>query len=305
MKFLNYDNKNRLYNIMIFKGVIIIIIILGCQNGEFSEGRDHPTNKNIPDENNVNAIISDRKKGVSGIDTDKARRLRDTKLIDSIGTLRREENYIIGNVMDIEVRQNIHVLDGKYGQEKVYKRNGRYTYRYGRKGSGPGSITDPSVLSIKDNETRIVSRRKYLQVFNMKNDEPFDRFNIGLVSEDGCLLNDAIYLRGTDNNAKSTIQKYGLDGKLVERFGETYKSESFLVRDQLSDGTISCIQNSETIVSTFEYIPIIRGYGRLGDMRWISMINNLSYIDISETMSNQGTPAIQYDGSELYDKIIS
>jgi len=72
------------------------------------------------------------------------------RIIDSIGVMYGDSNYVFGSITDIARDQldNIYVLDRKRNCILVYSPMGEFIQQIGRYGEGPGEFNDPSQIVI-------------------------------------------------------------------------------------------------------------------------------------------------------------
>lgn len=82
-------------------------------------------------------------------DTAAATRVDEAQRIFSVGAPDGDERYLFGEIADVALSRGgdtVYVLDRMERHVKAFSREGRYLFRFGRRGKGPGEYEDPISL---------------------------------------------------------------------------------------------------------------------------------------------------------------
>jgi len=146
----------------------------------------------------------------------------------SIGVEEGDENYMLGGVADVEEDKegNIYVLDFKFRTIRKYDRYGKFIKNIGRKGQGPGEISQfPVDMAIGNGKiylllinTIIIYDKKgnYLNSFKLK---IFPKFILVDSKE-------RIILVETDRKTNRLFHVYNSEGKYLASFGKSFPAPS-------------------------------------------------------------------------------
>jgi hypothetical protein len=280
----------------------------------FADGTRHPTSVNIPARGSLAAFIpmKDELNGPGELRR-YARALRDARLLWTVGRMDGDQSQVFGNVEDIAVDEEgrLYVLDSRYNNVRIHDRAGAAVGVFGGPGRGPGELMSPEAIE-RDAQGRLVVADRFntLKVFERRGDrfESTRSIPVRFVPEDFCLLGDRIFVQGVRRDG-GVIHAFSATGDSVVSFGAPYRSENWLVRNQLSDGPIACNEPSSTVVAMFKYLPVIYGYGPGGEVKWVSQLADFRPIGITEEVEGEGTPVVAFspreDGHDLVAALMS
>jgi hypothetical protein len=83
-------------------------------------------------------------------DASRATVIGDEGRLFSLGAPDGDERYLFGEIADIALSPSgdtVYVLDRMERQTKAFSRDGRFLFRFGRKGKGPGEYNDPASIA--------------------------------------------------------------------------------------------------------------------------------------------------------------
>ena len=139
--------------------------------------------------------------------------------------------------------------------------------------------------------------RSKVKLFKIR-DSSFTHVNtipIEYSPEDVCIMNGYVYLQA--DHADGIIHKYAISGNYIDSFGEPYKADWWLVRNQLSDGMIACSKDAQAILTMRKYLPFIYAYSPTGKPLWTSKLHAYKQQKMTESYS-RGGPGLDFgDGS--------
>jgi hypothetical protein len=133
------------------KGTCVLLLLLGCTGDRATE--ESP--RALID--TVNGIERVRNLG-SGEDGPRLSWTVDTLGV-RIGVVEGEEEYVFGNITGVTVGRDrrIYVADGQALEIRVFSPEGRFQFRFGRAGEGPGEFRSVDGIRV-DNRGRVLAR---------------------------------------------------------------------------------------------------------------------------------------------------
>ncbi len=290
--------------------VVAVSALAACGEsaGETHQSVDktvHPTPENIPADSAVADIIE---MTIHPRNADKqlkryARRLRKAEAILRIGTATGERSEVIGKVQDIVGGTDgyIYVLDSRYNEIKVYDPNGRFVRAVGKPGRGPSEFMYPKKMTQTGTGALVVAgRESSAEIFEVVQTRPSQvpslkhagLLTLGGIPEGMCALGDTLYFRGAAPTG--IIHAYSEKTGHLQTFGKLYQSGSPFVQSQLSDGPIACQVDAQTLVTMFDWLPVVYAYAPTGKLKWKSMLSGFQPMKVVSTVNNKGRPSISY-----------
>jgi len=142
----------------------------------------------------------------------------------SIGVEEGDENYMLGGVADVEEDEegNIYVLDFKFRTIRKYDKYGKFIKNIGRKGGGPGEISQFPV------DMALGNGKIYLLLINTviiydKDGNYLDSFKLKIFPK-FILVNSQgrIILVETDRKTLKLFHIYNSEGEYLTSFGESF-----------------------------------------------------------------------------------
>lgn len=240
----------------------------------------HPTAENIPSDEAVDYVIPQRRPEGRSVLHVLARRLSEAEQIGSIGALEGTREEMIGKIADIATGADgtLYLLDARYNEVRIYDAKGAFVRAFGGPGQGPKAFMRPGVIT-RDRAGRLLvadQARGAFKLFERKGSSFVETETVSykMVQVDLCTLEGKLYLRGAKvgNVKRGSIHVYSASGELERSFGTVYKTDHPHVRLRLSEGTIACSEEAQTIVSTFHDLPTMYGYTPDGELKWTSKL---------------------------------
>ena len=252
----------------------------------------HPTAENIPDPDTLAHFITEADTVSTDPDMEAlAQRLRAAVPIDTIGALEGPRHYMLGEIVDagLNSRGELFVLDSEHRELFVYTSTGDYIMTIGRPGDGPGEFAYPEDLYI-DVQDRIyvADRRSRISVLTPTTASYTFSHLIALNFSPAsiCAVDDAVFVAGPMAGRDSNpIHAFAAsDGQYLSSLGQPYRTTSATVRQQLSEGKLSCPIGSSKLLYMYDVFPIIYGFEASGDFAWASSLDDYQGFEIVETV---------------------
>jgi hypothetical protein len=279
-----------------------------------SGARAHPDRGNLPDRGTLAAFIRiGDSLAVPGKLREFAAALRGARPVTSVGSLDGDESQLFGYVEDVAVDEagRFFVLDSRYNNVRIFDQLGRSLGAFSGPGRGPGELMAPEAIE-QDQLGRLVvaDRFNILKVFERRGAtfQVAASIPVRLVPEDFCLMGDRVVVQGVRRGG-GTVHAFSMMGDSVLSFGAPYRSQNWLVQNQLSDGPIACSPEAGTVVTMYKYLPIIYGYAPDGQLRWMSQLADFRPIGIVEDVEDDGAPVVAFtprpDGHDLVASLMA
>jgi len=296
---------------------LLVIFMISCSNDKKMgsanlEESAHPTEENTP------RYISQEISKAPKPDLRNYKRLQ--KLIDgkykTIFTIGEDVESHEGLLGEVETAlftkdDRILVLDSNRSQIKIYDLEGNLIKNFGRPGRGPGEFMIPEAMALSSNNKLIViNRGNRINIYDYQNGsiEFENTILVKYVPEDLCTLNDKFIVRGVEQpnqelNANILHEYSAKTGEHLRSLGSSYKSNNWLVVNQLSDGPIACNHESNNIIKMYEYLPYIYSYDLEDSLKWVTKINDFDNFEITEEYRGGNIPSVVFKtatgGSEM------
>lgn len=274
----------------------------------------HPTPENIPS-GTVPVIEAGRvpTKAPSGTDTLRWRQVRDAILdattVTSIGKVDGDDPDVFGAFADVTIDDAgvVYVLDQYEPAVRVFDPSGEFVVGFGGLGGGPNEFRRPRALDrLSDGRLIVADRNRLLKVF-APSDSGYslvESITLAYSPDELCLSGRRIFARarGSDHRILHEIMVGG-HGRNAD-FGEGYRDTEWLVRDQLSDGRMACLDNPARVVFGLEFFPVVRAYDPEGDAPlWASKVEDYAQMKIHQGMDQEG-PYVLFDSNGTIESLV-
>lgn len=295
------------------------LLLASCIDAERNE-IVHPTPDNLPVGGPViRSAGLPEQLGAGELDTWK--RVRDALLttgevLTSLGRLGTSEDHeapdIFGFEVDVAMNRSGHlvVLDRRNYAVKVFKPTGEYIGGFGRAGSGPGEFLDPQAIEVlSDGRLAVVDRGNRVNMY-APGDSGFSYLETHLVEvvpERACSAGDRVFSSGWRMADNTMIHEVPITAApAAQHFGRGYKSEHWIVQDQLSDGPVACLERPARVVLAFELLPVVRAYdANTGTLLWESLLEDYLQPPVVEQRRADGPPRVFFSAEGKRDRIVS
>lgn len=279
----------------------------------------HPTSENLPHRREYLVRSDSIPAGMSPQELSKWRDARSALLnVQSVAQIGRlgdgavDDPQVFGLIADVELDDhgNVYVLDRHSAQVRIFDSQGTFVAAIGKPGEGPNEFRDPSTLELLSNgRVAVADRGAGLKIFAPTEEgyELESSVQLSLTPEGMCAAGGQVFAAGW-RRASNTIIHHATGSSTGQRrsFGSGYRSESWLVQDQLSDGRIECMDDPARVVFAFELFPVLRGYdAHDGKLVWEAGIDGYAQMKITETLSADGESAVAFSAREVQDNLIS
>lgn len=249
--------------------LLALLAFPGC-GSDINLGADeelHPTSENAPPEDAVPITTNSEPVGLSAEALAQWRAARDRLLgartTLSLGTNRGEGPELFGMIGDVAFDRdgNVVVLDAVNYDVRVFDPEGSHLVSFGREGEGPMEFRSrPHTVTVLSDGRLLVGTRSAINVFAPVADgyEYLDR--VAVPSEHMCVsASERLFIaRHHTRTNDRVLHEVGMTGDTTLSFGHGYLDEHWLVRNQLSDGMIACLDDPPGVLFAFSEHPIVR-----------------------------------------------
>lgn len=208
-----------------------------------------------------------------------SRRLEGEERSVTIGMLEGPRHRMFGKVQDVGLASDgrVVVLDARYNEVRVYRRDGTFVDAAGGPGRGPGEFIAPLSLAVGPSG-RIYAGDlgRSIHVFELEGDSLryAETYSLPIAPKDLCRLENILVVHGASLEVQELLHVLDLDGEHLRSFGAVYESNNPAVRQRLSQGEIACLPAEESVLyAPGGVIAEIRAYTKRGDVRWITKVD--------------------------------
>lgn len=207
----------------------------------------------------------------------------------------------IGLISDVTIDKlgRLYVLDEKQQLIFIFDESGNLIQEIGGRGRGPNEFERAKTFVNYKDQLLIVGNGYRIDIYDISNEVVKYENSIKVKEQIHtiCSIGDKLFANkkqvlppGSESETDKTnlIIAYNLpDIKELQNFGQAYLSTNGMVVDRLSTGNLSCNEESNTVLFTFDKIPYIHGYDAIeGELRWVTHLDELSLSKIIE--NNEG-----------------
>lgn len=306
------------WSLLLAKGLLVAMgtSVLAC---DMETETVHPTSENLPHRRDYLVTSDSIPAGMSPQALSEWRDARSALLnvrrvaeIGRLGAGAVDDPHVFGLIADVELDEhgNVYVLDRHNAQVRIFDSRGTFVAAIGKPGQGPGEFRDPSALELLPNgRVAVADRGAALKVFTPTEEgyQVESSVQLSLAPEGMCAHGNRVFAAGWQRSSDAIIHRASAASNGRRRsFGRGYRSESWLVQDQLSDGRIACLGDPVRVVFAFELLPVLRGYdARDGTLAWEVGIDGYAQMKITETTSADGQAAVSFSAREVQDNLVS
>ncbi|MTI88401.1 MAG: hypothetical protein FH748_10570 [Balneolaceae bacterium] len=275
----------------------------------------------------IDSYMPDYKKAVST--DDEGYQIADVVIDSVLGFFQSSEKQfqlggttshdLLGNVKDLTTDSsgNIYILDNRTYSIRKYDSGGNLLKIYGGvQGRGPNDLFRPIAVDVSSESVLYQSdyphpfkaydvsedKLDFLQTYEPKN----------IITTDFCLMNDEVYVRSLAENPNvEDSLVYNLihvfsqsDIEFITAFGDMYNSPRLKTNKRLSgglNGKVACIENTNTIVYTFESFNYLYATDQKGELKWVANLSSLTPFQSIEKVHNGQTRGwrFRYKGDRI------
>jgi hypothetical protein len=196
----------------------------------------------------------------------------------------------------------LHVLDSYAASVIVMDERARLSHQYGKRGSGPGEISNPRGLTVGgEGEILVLDGNGHIHVFEIGLDSVRFSHRIRFAGDlfDACAMRGRLFVHGMRPGSSNAIHAYSLDGDALHSFGTVYGSSNPIIQYQLSKGRITCIGRLNVVLLAPAVLPELRAYSATGDLLWWTEITGFRPLTIAEGSKGSSRIAFAEDGHNL------
>lgn len=255
---------------------LVLLALACCDSGiNLRAGETlHPTPENAPAGNAALITTDSVPLGVSAAALDRWREARDLLLgapvALALGTSREEGPELFGRIGDaaFDLDGNLVVLDPLNFEVRTFASDGRHLGSFGHMGEGPMDFaSEPQSVEVLPDGSLLVGMRPAIKSFALVAGAYEYLDLIPVWARDMCVTTAGrlfVTVHDTQDTERVLHELDPVGDSVTLSFGHGYLDEDWLVRNQLSDGTIGCMDEPMLILFAFDEHPILRTH-RPGD----------------------------------------
>ena len=169
-------------------------------------------------------------------------------------------------------------------------------------------LRHPSAIDTKSDGSILVSDRGNLIKILALDPVPtvLDTMTVGVRPEAMCVLNDQIFVRGWQESGL-ILHQVSARGTIARSFGNDYRHDAALVREQLSGGPLACKSVAGVVVAAMEYFPWVSGYSTDGRRLWTTEVEEFAQMTIGSgttTASGIEAPFVEYAYKVMPNEVV-
>ena len=293
--------------------IIVACAAVACEPGP-QEEIAHPTSRNLP--RDASLIQSDGlpRSLASSSDTTAWLRLADAVAdavpVLDLGNLDGDGPAVFGSIIDVELdeRGHIYVLDEISRDLRIFDAAGEPVAKMGGQGAGPMEFRSPNAFALLTDGRIVVHDRgnRHLKVFGSTASgyALLETVPLHFVSEDLCVTQDRLFAEGWARDGDYILHEVAVGDSGADRdFGIGYEDDSALIRGQLSDGRIACLEDPPRVVFGFQLLPVVRAFSSQGDPLWVSTVSDYAQLQITSGVDPDG-PYVSFPGEGDSDALV-
>lgn len=255
---------------------LVLLALTSCDSGiNLRAGETlHPTPENAPSGNAALITTGSEPPGLSTEALARWREARDLLLgapvALALGTSSEEGPELFGRIGDaaFDLDGNLVVLDPLGYEVRTFAPDGQHLGSFGQEGEGPMDFaSEPQSLEVLPDGSLLVGMRPAMKSFALVAGAYEYRDLIPVFARDMCVTTAGrLFITVHDSqDTDRVLHEVDQAGDSVTlSFGHGYLDEDWLVRNQLSDGTIGCMDEPMQVLFAFDEHPILRAH-RPGD----------------------------------------
>ena len=256
----------------IVHGVLFLLALSGCDSEiNLRAGETlHPTPENAPSADAAVITTGSEPAGLSAEALDRWRGARDLLLgapvALALGTMRDEGPELFGLIGDaaFDLDGNLLVLDALSYEVRIFALDGRHLGSFGQEGEGPMDFpSDLHSLEVLGDGRLLVGMRAAMKSFvPVAGGYEY----LGLIpvwARDMCVTASGrlfVTVHDTQDTERVLHEVDPAGDSVTVSFGHGYLDEDWLARNQLSDGTIGCMDEPLLVLFAFDEHPILRAH---------------------------------------------
>lgn len=218
----------------------------------------------------------------------------------SIGSESGSLSTLFGRIVGAKLlHPGVLVLDGSYGELRLYDHSGQHLATAGAMGSGPGEIRDAVGLEV-DRESAsifVIESGGTIEVYElvMTADQYSIRYRQSISIDldgiySGCLMGNDFVLNSTSAESPAMLHRVERDsGRILQSFGAFYESSNEFLNRRVSRGALACDPDTNTVWFGSHFTPNLYVFGPDGNLeRALRLTEGLSQavsVDRSGTLT--------------------
>lgn len=220
-------------------------------------------------------------------------------LVGTIGTENGPEATLFGNITQATFLDDstVAILDQATPDVRLFSVTGRHLETVGRSGGGPGEFQLPlAVVSSPSGELLIADLRRNIQLFRTgpQGFEHRQTWQLPFSPRSMCFVGQRLFVNATMMEKPTVIHELTDDGKVINSFGEVYRSPNKLINYQTGQGRIVCDARRQLIyLLAGNLMGEVRAFRLTGELAWrvrASDYRNNIVEDTPGGMSVTGSP---------------
>ncbi|MCY3595990.1 MAG: hypothetical protein OXG71_00935 [Rhodospirillales bacterium] len=227
----------------------------------------------------------------------------------SIGKVDGDGPDVFGAFVDVTIDHAgvVYVLDKYEPVVRVFDPSGGFVTSFGGIGGGPNEFRRPRAIDrLGDGRLLVADRNRQLKVL-APSDSGYnlvDNITLAYSLDELCLSGRRPFARARGSDPKILHEiAIGSDGRNAD-FGEGYRDAQWLVRDQLSDGRMACLDDPPRVVFGFEFFPFVRAYDPTsGALLWASKVEDYAQMNIRQGLDQEG-PYVLFDSNGTIESLV-
>ncbi len=203
----------------------------------------------------------------------------------------------------------LFVLDEWNHAVKIFGPDGSPEGGFGRAGPGPGEFRSPGGIERLSDGRLLIVDGPAIEFF-ASSDTGYVHAGTQVVGRsvyDACVNRGRMWISSWSEESETAIHEVGItDLSRSGSFGRSYRSDHWLVRGDLSDGSVACLENPRRVIFAFAVFPVLESYSVDGERIWTASVEGWLQASITEEhVGGQPTVARYYGASDyIWDMVV-
>lgn len=194
---------------------------------------------------------------------------------------------VFGEITDaaIDGAGNILVLDRQAVRVSVFDPEGGFLGSFGGRGDGPEELREPRHFTLLGEDRVAVPIPGRIKVFRPEDGQwrLGDLVELSLLANDICSTRDDRLFVSAWQEEENTVVHEISGAEIAASLGTGYPSENWLLRFQLSEGLLACMDHPPGLAYALRYAPHVRLFALDGSLLWNAVLSDYTPIEISTT----------------------
>jgi hypothetical protein len=223
---------------------------------------------------------------------------------DAVGELEGDSALVLGKILDATIVPAVTagtpgpvvaLLDGSYGNVRLFTTDGTPESGFGSFGQGPGEVRAPVALAADDDAVVVLDAALKIERFGRRGPswQPLGSTRLTIGGADVCAMDPGLVVLGPLVGAqpKATLRTDPQTVHVVDRktgevstsFSAPYRYDDLMALWEMVKGRLACDRGGDRIWVAYSVLHEVHALDLDGRLLWITRLSDLVYPDLVET----------------------